>query len=88
MNLENQRDLAEKFQALHVDTNRDPLVLANSWDVASTIIYEEVGFKAVGTSSAGIAATLGYPDGEYLDRRQMVTVIDRIRSQRGHPSKC
>lgn len=55
-----------------------PLLLPNSWDAASTIIYEEAGFEAVGTSSAGIAASLGEPDGEVLSRDDMLAVVERI----------
>jgi 2-methylisocitrate lyase-like PEP mutase family enzyme len=78
MNTDTQRDLAATFRDRHTDTSAGPLVLPNSWDAASTIIYEAAGFEAVGTSSAGIAATMGVPDGEYLDREEMLTVVERI----------
>lgn len=71
-----QHDLAATFRARH--TADSPLVLPNSWDVASTLIYEAAGFDAVGTSSAGIAAALGVPDGEHLSREEMLAVVDRI----------
>lgn len=54
------------------------LVLANAWDVISARIVEEVGFPAVATTSAGIAAALGYPDGQRISRDEMLEVVARI----------
>lgn len=85
MTSETQRELAERFRARHTEMDDGPLVLPNSWDAASTIIYEAAGFEAVGTSSAGIAAALGVPDGEYLDRDEMVAVVERIAQSVGVP---
>jgi len=73
-----QRSLAETFRDRHTAEGTGPLLLPNSWDAASTIIYEEAGFEAVGTSSAGIAASLGVPDGEVLSRADMLAVVERI----------
>lgn len=73
-----QRDLAASFRDRHTSTDAGPLVLPNSWDVASTIMFAEAGFDAIGTTSAGIAAALGVPDGEQLSGEEMVDVVDRI----------
>jgi 2-methylisocitrate lyase-like PEP mutase family enzyme len=54
------------------------LVLANAWDVISARIVEEIGFPAVATTSAGVAATLGYPDGQRVSRDEMLGVVARI----------
>lgn len=54
------------------------LLLPNAWDVASARIVEESGFKAVATSSAGIAFSLGYPDGQVISREEMLAAIARI----------
>ena len=54
------------------------LVLANAWDVISARIVEEIGFPAVATTSAGIAAVLGYPDGQRVSRDEMLGVVGRI----------
>lgn len=67
---------AELFRALHAGPK--PLVLPNAWDVASARIFEEAGFPALGTSSAGIAASLGYPDGERISRGEMMKAVARI----------
>lgn len=67
---------AEAFRALH--DGPDVLVLPNAWDVASARIFEEAGFPAIATTSAGIAASLGYPDGERISRGEMAKAIGRI----------
>jgi 2-methylisocitrate lyase-like PEP mutase family enzyme len=48
------------------------------WDVASARIIEEAGFGAVATTSAGIAFSLGYPDGEKISREAMLAAVARI----------
>jgi 2-methylisocitrate lyase-like PEP mutase family enzyme len=69
------RESAERLLALH----RGPiLVLPNAWDVASARVVEEAGFPAVATSSAGVAAVLGYPDGERVPRDEMLGMVSRI----------
>ncbi len=54
------------------------LVLPNAWDVASARVLEEVGFSAIATTSAGIAFSLGYPDGQRISRAEMIARIARI----------
>jgi 2-methylisocitrate lyase-like PEP mutase family enzyme len=73
---DSQRAKAEAFARLH----RGPelLVLANGWDVASSRLIEAAGFPAVATSSAGVAWALGYPDGEYISRDEMIGVVRRV----------
>jgi 2-methylisocitrate lyase-like PEP mutase family enzyme len=67
---------AAAFRALH--SGPEVLLLPNVWDVASALIVEEAGFKAVATSSAGIAFSLGYPDGQSIPREAMLAAIARI----------
>jgi 2-methylisocitrate lyase-like PEP mutase family enzyme len=74
-NLEQQAKAAA-FRALH--SGREMLLLPNVWDVASARIIEESGFSAVATSSAGIAFSLGYPDGQIISREEMIAAIARI----------
>ena len=40
-----------------------PLLLPNAWDVGSALAFESAGFPAIGTTSFGIAASSGQPDG-------------------------
>ena len=74
--MEFQTDKANQFRQLH----RGPgvLVLPNAWDVASARIFEEAGFPAIATTSAGIAFSLGYPDGQRISREEMIARIGRI----------
>jgi 2-methylisocitrate lyase-like PEP mutase family enzyme len=67
---------AARFREMH--NGPGILVLPNAWDVASARIFEEAGFPALGTTSAGIAASLGYPDGERVSRDEMLAVVQRI----------
>ena len=54
------------------------LLLPNAWDAASARIFEEAGFSAIGTTSAGIAYAEGYRDAEQIDRDRMVRAIAKI----------
>jgi len=76
MDVRVQADKAEQFRKLH----RGPriLVLPNAWDVASARILEELGYLAIATTSAGIAFSLGYPDGQRVSREEMLEVVARI----------
>ena len=66
-----QRERAELLRQLH---NRGcgtrMLVLPNVWDAASARIIEQAGFGAVATTSSGVAASLGYPDGQRMSRER------------------
>lgn len=72
----NQKSLAETFRRLHHGPNI--LVLANCWDVASARILEAAGVPAIATSSAGVAFSLGYPDGQRIAREEMLGVVARV----------
>ncbi len=54
------------------------LVLPNAWDAASARIFETTGFPAIATTSAGVANSLGYPDGEHISRDEMIDAVRRI----------
>ncbi|OGU61526.1 MAG: hypothetical protein A2V66_00455 [Ignavibacteria bacterium RBG_13_36_8] len=71
-----QRKKAEEFLELHNDPHI--LLLPNAWDVVTTKMYERFGFEAIGTTSAGIAATLGYPDGQQMTLEENLSVVERI----------
>lgn len=66
----------KNFLAMHSASNI--LVLPNAWDAASARIFEQAGFKAIGTTSAGIAASLGYHEPEKISRDEMIQAIKRI----------
>jgi 2-methylisocitrate lyase-like PEP mutase family enzyme len=71
-----QQAKAAGFRVQH--SGKEILVLPNVWDVASALLIEESGFKAVATTSAGIAFSLGYPDGQVIPREEMLEAIARI----------
>jgi 2-methylisocitrate lyase-like PEP mutase family enzyme len=71
-----QIEKAVDFRLRHRGTG--VLVLPNAWDVASARIFEEAGFPAIATTSAGIAFSLGYPDGQRISREEMIARIGRI----------
>jgi 2-methylisocitrate lyase-like PEP mutase family enzyme len=54
------------------------LVLPNAWDAASARIFEAAGFPALATTSAGVANSLGYADGQRISREEMLQAIGRI----------
>jgi len=74
--MESQTNQAIQFRQLH--RGRGVLILPNAWDVASARIFEEAGFPAIATTSAGIAFSLGYPDGQRIPREEMLARIARI----------
>jgi 2-methylisocitrate lyase-like PEP mutase family enzyme len=76
MNIDTLRRRAESFLALH--HGKAPLLLPNAWDVVSALLFERAGFPAVATTSAGIAWSLGYADGEHVSRSEMLAVVARI----------
>ncbi|HEV2397835.1 MAG TPA: isocitrate lyase/phosphoenolpyruvate mutase family protein [Candidatus Sulfotelmatobacter sp.] len=67
---------AEAFRALH--SQPEPLVLVNVWDIASARIIEELGFPALATTSAGIAFSKGFPDGQKFPPEQMISAVAEI----------
>jgi len=71
-----QKKKAEDFRALH--QGKQILILPNGWDVPSARVFEDAGFPAVATSSAGVLVSLGYPDGEIIGRDEFVSAVGRI----------
>src|SRR5262245_32457141 len=70
-----QRRKAEQLLSFH----RGPLLLLpNAWDAMSAKVFEEVGFNAVATTSAGVAWSLGYADGENVPWHEMLSVVEHI----------
>ena len=76
MDVRVRAEKAERFRKMH----HGPRILAlpNAWDVASARILEDAGYPAIATSSAGVAFSLGYPDGQRISRDHMLEVVGRI----------
>src|SRR5260370_18669553 len=76
MNVRVQAQKAEQFRKLHQGTRM--LVLSNAWDVVSARILEECAHPAIATSSAAVAFSRGYSDGQRIPRDEMLDVVARI----------
>ncbi|WP_316632439.1 isocitrate lyase/phosphoenolpyruvate mutase family protein [uncultured Flavobacterium sp.] len=66
----------QKFKELHYQS--EPLLIGNVWNAQSTKKMEDLGFKAIGTSSYAIAETLGYADGEEMSFEEYLFITKRI----------
>ena len=67
-----------EFAALHDAPT--PLLLPNAWDHASASMLAAAGFRAVGTTSLGVAASAGQPDGARLTRAETLRVAGILGS--------
>ena len=54
------------------------LALPNAWDAGSATFLASLGAKAVATSSAALAWSHGYPDGERLPRDLLVASVAEV----------
>jgi 2-methylisocitrate lyase-like PEP mutase family enzyme len=66
-----------KFKELHCQPK--PLLIGNVWNVQSAKVFEKLNFQAIGTSSAAIAHSLGYEDGEQMPFSDLLFVVERIQ---------
>ncbi|MFG3342865.1 isocitrate lyase/phosphoenolpyruvate mutase family protein [Glycomyces sp. NPDC048151] len=66
---------AARFRSLHT---APALRLPNCWDAASAAVIAAAGAPAIATTSAGVAWSLGRPDGDALDRDAMLDAVARI----------
>jgi 2-methylisocitrate lyase-like PEP mutase family enzyme len=69
-------DRCDLLRSLHRPGS--PLVLPNAWDVATAKAVVAAGFPVVATTSAGVAAALGYDDHEQAPPREMLDAAARI----------
>lgn len=67
---------AQQFRALH--DRRHVLLLPNAWDAGSAALLAGLSFPAVATTSAGMAWSLGYADGEQAPLAEILAAIRRI----------
>jgi 2-methylisocitrate lyase-like PEP mutase family enzyme len=65
------------FRDLH-ENSKKLLILPNVWDVAGARLVESFGAKAVATTSAGAAWSLGYPDGNYMPAHLQARLAEEI----------
>jgi 2-methylisocitrate lyase-like PEP mutase family enzyme len=69
---EKSRRLRELVRAAEI------LVMPGAYDVLSARLFEQMGFQAIQCTSGGIAAALGYPDGEIMSREETVEITGNI----------
>lgn len=69
---EQSRKLRELVRAPEI------LVMPGAYDVLSGLLFERLGFKAIQGTSGGIAAALGYADGEVMSRQQFIDMSGRF----------
>lgn len=67
-----------QFKAMHQQD--ELLFLPNAWDLLSALVIEQCGFKALGTTSWGVANAMGYKDGENITFGDLATLTKRIIS--------
>jgi len=64
------------FRKLHEQVSA--LQICNVWDAASAKVAKQLGYQAIGTSSAAIASMLGYDDGEEMTFDELFFIVERI----------
>src|SRR6266536_1097009 len=69
-----QNRTASKFRTMH---ESGCFVLPNPWDIGTAIYLEQLGFKALATTSAGFAFSRGKSDGA-VPRDEMLAHIREI----------
>lgn len=70
------QEKAERLLSLH--KSGDLLVLPNIWDPIGARILAAKGYPAVATASAAVSASLGYQDGEMINRSTLIDLLGRI----------
>ncbi len=75
----------QEFNELHF--SEELLFLGNAWDLHSAFTLEKAGFKAIGTTSWGIANSLGYADGELIDFDRHLEIIRTITENKNSYSE-
>jgi len=71
-----QKERAAQFRQFH--RGSPMLILPNAWDAASARILEQAGCRGIATTSSGVAAALGYSDGQQISREMLVEATARI----------
>jgi 2-methylisocitrate lyase-like PEP mutase family enzyme len=67
---------AQRIRDLH--RGNELLVLPNAWDAASAAVIQHAGAPAIATTSAGVAWSCGWPDGDQLPAEEVIAAVRRI----------
>ena len=84
MSKRSQKEKAEALLSLHLDGGL--LVLPNIWDPIGARILAAKGYPAVATASAAVSVSLGYQDGEMINRSTLIELNTRPGPGSGHRS--
>lgn len=76
MKRQTQVELAHAFRRMH--DRKKVLLLPNCWDAGSARLFVQRGFAAIATTSAGVAWSLGYADGEQAPLAEVLAATARI----------
>ncbi|HEX7388090.1 MAG TPA: isocitrate lyase/phosphoenolpyruvate mutase family protein [Castellaniella sp.] len=76
MNHTTQAKRAEALRQMH--DRRNILLLPNAWDAGSARLFATRDFRAIATTSGGVAWALGYADGEQAPLDEILAVVRRI----------
>lgn len=74
--MESQRRKADALRSLHA--RGDLLILPNVWSPIGARILQAKGYPVVATASAAISASMGYEDGEKINRSTLIDLLGRI----------
>src|SRR5437867_8180088 len=66
---------AREFRRLHQE---GLLVLPNAWDAGTARLIESLGARAIATSSAAVAWSRGYADGDHLPVPLLLATVSEI----------
>jgi 2-methylisocitrate lyase-like PEP mutase family enzyme len=72
------------FRDLH--HAEEPLLLPNAWDVPSALAFYDAGYPAIGTTSFGLAASAGHPDGGGANKELTSAPVKKLRKLPVHLS--
>ncbi len=72
-----QMEKAKLFYEMH--KSEGCFLMPNVWDVGSAKLLASIGFKCLGTTSAGIAFSLGRPDNVFCNQKYRVGRSDMLK---------
>lgn len=75
-----QREKAEKFYSMH--TQDGCFLMPNAWDIGSAKMLVAAGFESIGTTSAGVAFSMGRPDNVFCSEDARLTRDEMIAAVR------
>lgn len=71
--------LYQQFYQLHHSPS--PVLIGNVWDAGSAKLFQQAGLKALATSSAALANTYGFEDGENIPFELLLETVKHIQKQ-------